>query len=170
MNNKLSSLVILSLAAVTLGACSSAKDQLGLTRSAPDEFAVVKRAPLELPPDYSLRPPRPGAPRPQEQNINEQARETVFGGSNEARKAAPASGESALLQEAGATHTDPAIREVIDREVTITPEHEKPVTERLLGIKLGNSKTDKQVLNPEEEAARLKAQKAAAEAGSTAAP
>ena len=34
---------------------------LGFEKSAPDEFAVVKRAPLTLPPEYGLRPPRPGA-------------------------------------------------------------------------------------------------------------
>ena len=46
---------------LALSGCSDAKEQLGLTRSAPDEFAVVKRAPLAMPPDYTLRPPRPGA-------------------------------------------------------------------------------------------------------------
>lgn len=169
MSKNFSLILVTLMAAATLTACSNAKDQLGLTRSAPDEFAIVKRAPLELPPDYSLRPPRPGVARPQEQNINEQARETIFGDNSEARRASPAGGESALLQEAGATQTDPAIREVIDREVALTAPEDKPVAERLLGIKLGDSAEDKQVINPEEEAARLRAQKAATDAQNQAA-
>ncbi len=37
-----------------------------MDRSSPDEFAVESRAPLTIPPDFALRPPQPGAPRPQE--------------------------------------------------------------------------------------------------------
>ena len=33
-------------------------------KRSPDEFAVVRRAPLILPPDYGLRPPRPGETGP----------------------------------------------------------------------------------------------------------
>ena len=160
MNNKFNLLLISFLAAGTLSACSNAKQSLGLTRSAPDEFAVVKRAPLEMPPDYGLRPPRPGAPRPQEQGMNEQARATVFGSDSGARKAAPASGESALLQQAGATNTDPNIRNVVDRDSAIESPEKKPVAERLFGIKRADS-TEEGVLNAEEESARLKAQNAA---------
>ncbi|MCM2343678.1 MAG: DUF3035 domain-containing protein [Alphaproteobacteria bacterium] len=156
-------LLIAFLAAASLTACSNAKESLGLARSAPDEFAVVKRAPLEMPPDYSLRPPRPGAPRPQEQAVGEQARETVFGGTSAARKAAPASGESALLQQAGATQADPNIRTVVDRETAQMAPEEKPVAERLLGIKLGKNKSDGSVIDPKEEAARLKGQQPPAE-------
>ena len=38
----------------------------GLVRDAPDEFTVTTRAPLSMPPDSTLRAPRPGATRPQE--------------------------------------------------------------------------------------------------------
>lgn len=148
-------LIALLLSTLALGACSNAKEQLGLTRSAPDEFAVVKRAPLEMPPDYGLRPPVPGAPRPQEQAVDEQARETVFGSDQGARKAAPANGESALLQEAGAYQTDPNIRRVVDRESGIEDDSQKPVVERLFGIKRPGSK-DPNLIDPKEEAARLK--------------
>ena len=53
-------------AVVALTGCSG--DELtrnfGLTRDAPDEFTVTTRAPLSMPPNYQLRPPRPGASRP----------------------------------------------------------------------------------------------------------
>src|SRR5665213_1041626 len=52
---------------VCLSACSSDLSRtFGFTRDAPDEFEVTTRAPLSMPPDYTLRPPRPGATRPQE--------------------------------------------------------------------------------------------------------
>ena len=37
----------------------------------PDEFAVESRAPLTVPPDFDLRPPEPGAPRPQEKTAKQ---------------------------------------------------------------------------------------------------
>jgi len=46
--------------ASTLAACGGLKEDLGLSKKAPDEFAVVRNAPLSLPPDYNLRPPKPG--------------------------------------------------------------------------------------------------------------
>lgn len=57
------------LLALGLSACSGddLSRSFGLTRDTPDEFTVTTRAPLSMPPDYALRPPRPGAARPQEQ-------------------------------------------------------------------------------------------------------
>lgn len=150
-------LILTSLiAAASLTACSNAKEQLGITRSAPDEFAVVKRAPLEMPPDYSLRPPRPGAPRPQETAVGEQAREAIFGADDGSRKAAPATGEAALLQQAGAANTDSRIREVVDRETATMEPKDRPVAQRLFGIKLSGEDEDDGVLDPKKESARLK--------------
>ena len=49
-----------------LTGCDSTKEFLGLKEKQPDAFEVMDRAPLELPPDFSLRPPEPGKKRPQE--------------------------------------------------------------------------------------------------------
>lgn len=65
---------------VALGACSGVQKQLGLERTSPDEFAVVSQAPLSLPPDINLRPPQPGAPRPQEGTMTDAAEATLFEG------------------------------------------------------------------------------------------
>lgn len=53
---------IILLAAFTLAACSGGevRGTLGLDRQAPDEFRVVSRPPLSVPPEFNLRPPRPG--------------------------------------------------------------------------------------------------------------
>lgn len=51
------SLVVLTLAAISLSACGdSTKRALGLERTPPDEFAVVPRAPLSQPPDLVCVP------------------------------------------------------------------------------------------------------------------
>ena len=52
--------LVLFAATVVLGGCGGFRDAVGLNKRAPDEFAVVSKAPLVIPPDYGLRPPRPG--------------------------------------------------------------------------------------------------------------
>jgi len=44
----------------------------------PDEFRVVTKAPLVVPPDFSLRPPAPGKPRPQELQPESAARTALL--------------------------------------------------------------------------------------------
>jgi hypothetical protein len=72
-------------------------------RDRPDEFAVQRQAPLVVPPDFTLTPPAPGAPRPTEGTAAEQALEALFGGP------APRSRiETSLIDRAGSA--DPSIR------------------------------------------------------------
>ncbi len=120
-------LVMLAAAAAlmgSLGACSGIKQSLGLDKQAPDEFSVVARAPLELPPDYSLRPPRAGTLRPQDLTPTETARNTVFRATDDkaAAVAVPQAGqtvgEAALLRQAGAEKADPNIRRIVNQENT----------------------------------------------------
>ncbi len=148
--------LILSALAVSLAlsACSNAKESLGLTKTPPDEFQVVTHAPLAMPPDYALRPPRPGAARPQEQSTRDTARNTVFG------EAAPAQSglsdtENALLQQAGADHIDPAIRQKVDAESTELGKDTKPVIRKILDIGK-DSEPSATVVDAPKEAQRLK--------------
>ena len=156
---KLPEIILLSCTVLALSACSGAKEKMGLTRTAPDEFAVVKRAPLAMPPDYSLRPPTPGAARPQEEAAGAQAREVVFGREQtaSAQKSAPTSAESFILQQTGGAAADPLIRQTVDTETAEMEPESKPVAERLLGWKTGN--TDEpaaKVVDAAKEAERLK--------------
>ena len=75
-----------------LGGCSrgTVQDALGMSKRAPDEFAVVRRAPLIVPPDYDLRPPDPGAPRPNIGTTSDQARVAMTGNQAEPSAAAQA--------------------------------------------------------------------------------
>jgi hypothetical protein len=59
-------------------------------KRAPDEFAVVRRAPLIVPPDFDLRPPDPGAPRPNIGTTADQARVALTGSQPEPDPAAQA--------------------------------------------------------------------------------
>ena len=65
-------LVCLALGTLVLSGCGSARQTFGLDRKPPDEFSVLTRAPLAVPPEYKLRPPTPGAPRPQESDTRQQ--------------------------------------------------------------------------------------------------
>jgi hypothetical protein len=121
-----------ALAMPAVAGCSSTKEMLGLTKRSPDEFQVVSRAPLSMPPDYSLRPPTPGAPRPQEGTTTQQAENIVTNYSSRAtttlqpdqipsigegeQTSTESAGEAAFLQSASLTGIDPNIRKVVDAE------------------------------------------------------
>ncbi len=108
-----------------LAACSGVREQLGGGKQSPDEFRVASQAPLSLPPDYRLRPPEPGAPRPQEGTPTQRARSSVFklegtGSATPVRAygtpGGQSAGEMALTQRAGATRVDPQIRQLVELE------------------------------------------------------
>ena len=67
------------VAAAGLSGCVSTRNALGLTKVTPDEFRVVTKAPLVVPPDFALRPPAPGKPRPQELQPESAARVALIG-------------------------------------------------------------------------------------------
>lgn len=107
--------IVLPLVLV-LAACGGQNvgDALGLGRRQPDEFQVVQRAPLVVPPQVGLRPPEPGAPRPQEGTPAERAQAALTGSPVPAGEATP--GQSALLAAAGTGAADPQIRTVLAEE------------------------------------------------------
>jgi hypothetical protein len=118
MNTRLP-LILVGL--LTLSACSG--DELtrtfGLTRDAPDEFQVTTRAPLSMPPDFTLRPPRPGASRPQELTQQQQAEAALVPDAalNPPTRAANSAGQQALVTAAG--RPAPAnIRAQVDNEAS----------------------------------------------------
>ena len=113
---------LLAAVALTLPLAGCGDDlsrTIGLTRDAPDEFTVTTRAPLSMPPDFSLRPPRPGASRPQELSERQQAEATLsptaaLGGT----PAGTSPGQQALVAAAGpAAPRD--IRNQVDSEAQL---------------------------------------------------
>ena len=109
---------VLALAGLS-GCGDSVKRAFGLGKAPPDEYRVVEQAPLALPPDFHLRPPASGVPRPQEEDVRDQAAEILLGPNSDASSGNAVSrtpGELAFLNIAGATEADPGIRHIINRE------------------------------------------------------
>jgi Protein of unknown function (DUF3035) len=130
----------------------------GLTRDAPDEFAVTTRAPLSLPPDYNLRPPRPGAPRPQELSEQRQAQEILVPQTalNPPVAGSTSPGQNALLAQSG-PDAPPDIRRRVDQDSRL----DKPddgFVDRLLYWRKSNPNSA--IVDPVAEAQRVKANSA----------
>ena len=128
--------LLVILGAFTLSACENAREAIGIGKQSPDEFAVVTRAPLSMPPDFGLRPPRPGAERPQEKSVTDSARDLLVkstGAETPQQQAlATSKGESALLAKAGATNADPNIRRTLNRESSILATEDDSFADRLI--------------------------------------
>ena len=144
------------LAGLALSGCGDARKALGYDKAPPDEFRIVTRAPLSLPPDYALRPPAPGAARPQDQTSPEQARQALLG-TAAPRPAAPAgasAGEAAILAKVGTPRTDPRIRELVDRESTAIADADRTFFDRLVFWQ--KPPEPGSVVDPQREAQRLR--------------
>ncbi len=132
---------VLGVAALGIVAtgCASNGGALGSTKNAPDEFAVVTKAPLTLPPDFALRPPRPGDPRPQEKSPSERAKQLMLG---DETKAPPSDGELALIQSAGALTVDSNIRAILAAENGGWAEKDDSLSNRVMFWRVNNGEID----------------------------
>ncbi len=149
-------LLLAAGAVVTLAGCdtSSMSRTFGLTRDAPDEFAVTTQAPLSMPPDFNLRPPRPGAVRPQQQSERVQAEEalipqTALTGPS---RGAPSAGQSALLDESG-PNAPADIRRKVDQDARLEQASDGFLDRVLYWRK---PDTTNVMVNPQAEAQRLR--------------
>ncbi len=106
-------LCVIGVAGVALSGCESTRNALGLNKVVPDEFRVVTKAPLVVPPDYALRPPAPGQPRPQELQPESAARQALLGERDAINRS---DGEKLLVAKAGGDKADPLARYVVDDE------------------------------------------------------
>src|SRR5262245_9973341 len=96
------SLLLAGVAAAGLvSGCGSTQRMLGLEKSAPDEFRVITKAPLVVPPDYALRPPRPGDARPGPADAQAAAARAAVFGTDIGTKSSE--GEKLLVAKAGAS-------------------------------------------------------------------
>jgi hypothetical protein len=150
------------LAATSLGGCQDFNRAIGKEKVVPDEFAVVSRAPLAIPPDFSLRPPRIGAQRPQEAPTVEQARQTVFrAGEDQQGKLPPAAatrsaGEGELLREAGAASAPTDIRQLVDTEAQSANDMSDSFVDKLAFWRKEPPASPTAVIDPAQETERLK--------------
>ena len=78
-----------SIARWKVSSRSAAASRIALVSSASGSPSVPS-APLTMPPDFNLRPPQPGAARPQEKSSEQQARQAIEqAGPGEPGKQAP---------------------------------------------------------------------------------
>jgi hypothetical protein len=160
MNGRIVFVVL--LAAIPLGGCGDVRRAMGYDKAPPDEFAVVARAPLSQPPDFTLRPPMPGAPRPQEATVRDQAKSLLVGGAAPTSAAAASAsgrlgglsqGERSLLAKAGADRVEPDIRRKVNQETTSLIEEDRSFSDKILFWR--DKPPSDEVLDPAKEAKRL---------------
>lgn len=144
------------LLTLSLSGCGETRRALGFEKTPPDEFQVVQRAPLTLPPDFALRPPSPGASRPQESTTREQARQVLTG----TRQVTPiatqgrSTGDVALLKRAGAENIQPDIRSLVNKESQALAEADKTFGDKIVFWR--KPEPAGEILNPSLESQRLR--------------
>lgn len=155
--------ISLAITVLAVSGCSDTwtdiKRGLGMEKVVPDAFEVTTNAPLAIPPDYTLRPPRPGALPTQQLSPTQQAQDTVFRiGDNKLDTMPPAksrsAGETALLKDAGAENVPKNIRQLVNSDER-TAANSNTLTQRLLFWR-SEPPNPNQVLNPTEEAERMR--------------
>ena len=72
-------LTLSSLLSACGGGGETVGEALGYELTGPDEMAVIKRPPLTVPPDFNLRPPRPGKEATAATDASRTARQTLLG-------------------------------------------------------------------------------------------
>lgn len=117
---------VAAIAALSLAACSSTNLA---NRNAPDEFSILTKPPLTVPPDYALRPPKPGETRAEELSTTQRTQQLLLG---DPSSAPPSRGELSLIQQTGALDVDPSIRTILAAENGGRAEKDNSLATRLL--------------------------------------
>jgi hypothetical protein len=161
-------------ASLPLAGCDSFNRAIGKTRVIPDEFQVVSNDPLAIPPDFALRPPRVGN-GPQETAATDQARQAVFRAGDNAPASAPNAdklsvGERDLLKQAGASNAPADIRRTVDADPATGIPFERGLVDKLLFWSGPTTPPSNDVLNPTEEASRIRLAQSVNNPGAAAAP
>ena len=126
MMRKFAPVILLAGSTAMLAACGGGGGLFN--RDRPDEFAVQRQAPLVVPPDFTLTPPAPGAPRPAEGSAAEQALEALFGGpaprSRIEASAIDRAGSAApsIRSQVGDTGTNTVAKGRVTRDIIAAPE------------------------------------------------
>ena len=162
MKLKFYSLCALVACIILISGCEKTKQVLGQSKEGPDEFAVYQRAPLSLPPNYNLKPPTPGAKRPQATKPRDRAiqalgikgltpRQKIISANNNIRLSP---GEQSLLQITGAINADSSIRSQIETETNLMAMEDKSFTDKIASWQ-GKNKFGT-VVDPKKEAQRIR--------------
>jgi len=152
-------IVALAGVAVSLIGCDSIREAAGTVKEPPDEFAVVTKSPLVIPPDFNLRPPKPGAQPTNQVSATDSAQAALFG-EDPASAAAQLQGnfspeERVILANTGGANADHAIRKQLASDLKSMEATDDSFTDDLL---FGSPDPYKGTpLNADAEAQRLQA-------------
>lgn len=163
---------------LALAACSGGevRNTLGLNAKAPDEFVVYSRPPLSVPPEFDLKPPRPGEESPFVATSEDEARQTLLGTKRAPSSLeeleessvstavpavlsadAPTQAQSSFLKKLGTDEADSSIREKLSQDLQEKPKKEKKA--RTLYDKIVGSETAEPVVDAKAEANRIRTNK-----------
>jgi len=165
MRNQMSSPIVKGLMASVMGfalaaglsGCNDLQAAMGMQKVSPDEFSIVTKAPLVMPPDYSLRPPQPGATRPIEDLEADAAQNALFGSnSTPVADGVVTAGEYALLTSSGAGGADPNIRNVLATETTAIVQKDESFADQILFWSDGPADPNLSVIDANAESDRLR--------------
>lgn len=158
--------------AVSLIGCESVREAAGINKEPPDEFAVVTKSPLVIPPDFNLRPPKPGASPTNQTSPTGAAQAALFGDDPVAAAAALPGNFSAeervLLANSGGSNADHAIRKQIASDEKAMEATDDSFTDSLL-FRSPEPEKGKPV-NADAEAQRIQDAKASGQAAGNANP
>ena len=129
-------LLAFSAIALSLIGCESIREAAGVVKEPPDEFAVVTKSPLVIPPDFNLRPPKPGAAPTNQSSPTDTAQAALFG-EDPATAAAALPGnfspeERVVLAGSGGANADHAIRKQIASDMKAMEATNDSFTDMLL--------------------------------------
>ncbi|HEY1962137.1 MAG TPA: DUF3035 domain-containing protein [Rhizomicrobium sp.] len=147
---------------VSMAGCESVRDAMGVSKQPPDEFAVVTKAPLIIPPDYNLKPPKPGAAPLNQVSPTESAQAALY--SDDPNTVAGtitgnySDGEKMLMAQTGAAAATDSIRQQIAADNANQQSADESFTDHLL---FGGGSSDNEALNADAEKARIDPNKTA---------
>jgi hypothetical protein len=151
--------------AMSLISCDSIREAAGVVKEPPDEFAVLSKSPLVVPPDFNLRPPKPGASPTNQSSPTLSAQAALFGDDPAAAAVALPGNyspeERTILASSGGANADHGIRKQLASDLKSMEATDDSFTDSLL---FGSPDTDKGApLNADAEAQRLQAARANAQ-------
>lgn len=129
---------LLLIGGALLVGCEETRQKIGGSKTGPDEFSVYTRAPLSLPPEFKLRPPEPGAIRPQGVDPRSNAKEAITGGRPATAEQSingpdgRSPGTVALLGKTGADKADPAIRATVNKESSVLADDQASLVDKII--------------------------------------
>jgi hypothetical protein len=154
----ISNVIFASLISVTaLSGCANVKQTMGLEVPPPDEFTVITRPPLEIPPNFELRPPQPGAHNPKTKTASEKAKQAIIRDlqiqDNMPIYRSP--GENAFAKIAKLDEAEPNIRKTVENETTSLIKNQESFADKLIFWKDMDNDPTKVLVDAKKENARI---------------